>query len=653
MEYSFAKDWVPAVRQMNATSYFYQHTDQWRYERIPLSDMLSPLADKNVYNGTYLDYNIQSELMGWLPSAPQIKQNPVEVSKAARQAGEEPSAYLQKKLESKNVEFCCTDIDAPENWPRNLFVWRSNLLGSSGKGHEYFLRYLLGAQSGILGEELGKDESRFKPIYCKWRDAPEAKLDLLVNVDFRMSTTSLYSDIVLPAATFYEKNDINTTDMHAFIHPFVSAVSCTFESRSDWDIFKHLAKKVSEIAEQSKQDFEAVEDLVLSPLGHDSPNEMGQPLDVKNWFFGQCGYVPGKTAPKITVVPRNYCQIYDKFTSIGPLTSEKGGGNRGITWPLEPEISELRCLNGVVESGIAKDRPKLQTDIDAANFILRISPETNGSLAYRSWSFVKDQCGVDCSFLSEDHKGDKYTFEDLTRQPRLTFTAPDWSGIINGKEPYSAFVQNVRYKLPWRTLTGRQQFYQDHSWMRAFGQSFPQYRPPAWQGALAGLQKLADNGNKAVMLNFMTVHQKWGIHSTYFDNERMLALSRGGPVIWISKTEADKAGIKDNDWVEAWNSNGCVVARSIVTSRMPDGLCIMQHATEKTINTPGSEITKKRGGDHNSPTRVILNPTHMIGGYANLSYAFNYYGTISPNRDDFVWLRKMNKVDWLEEGGAS
>lgn len=652
-EYSFAKDWVPAVRQMNATSYFYQHTDQWRYERIPLSDMLSPLADTGIYNGTYLDYNIQSELMGWLPSAPQINQNPVEVSKAARKAGVEPSEYLQENLASKNIEFCCTDIDAPENWPRNLFVWRSNLLGSSGKGHEYFLRYLLGAQSGIIGEELGKDEARFKPLYCKWRDAPEAKLDLLVNVDFRMSTTSLYSDIVLPAATFYEKNDINTTDMHAFIHPFVSAVSCTFESRSDWDIFKGLAKKVSELAAQDKEEFEAVEDLVLSPLGHDSPNEMGQPLEVRNWFFGQCGYIPGKTAPKIAVVPRNYCQIYDKFTSIGPLASEKGGGNRGINWPLDPEISELKCLNGVVESGVAKDRPKLQTDIDAANFILRISPETNGSLAYRSWSFVKDQSGVDCSFLSEDHKGDKYTFDDLTRQPRLTFTAPDWSGIINGKEPYSAFAQNIRYKLPWRTLTGRQQFYLDHSWMRAFGQSFPQYRPPAWQGSLAGLQKLADNGNKAVMLNFMTVHQKWGIHSTYFDNERMLALSRGGPVIWMSKTDADKAGIKDNDWIEAWNSNGCVVARSIVTSRMPDGLCIMQHATEKTINTPGSEITKKRGGDHNSPTRVILNPTHMIGGYANLSYSFNYYGTISPNRDDFVWLRKMNKIDWLEEGGAS
>ena len=88
-----------------------------------------------------------------------------------------------------------------------------------------------------------------------------------------------------------------------------------------------------------------------------------------------------------------------------------------------------------------------------------------------------------------------------------------------------------------------------------------------------------------------------------------------------------------------------------------NGLCVMQHATEKTVNTPGSEVTGLRGGDHNSPTRVIVNPTHMIGGYGHLSYAFNYYGTIAPNRDDFAWVRKMNKVDWMDEeadkkGGA-
>ena len=44
---------------------------------------------------------------------------------------------------------------------------------------------------------------------------------------------------------------------------------------------------------------------------------------------------------------------------------------------------------------------------------------------------------------------------------------------------------------------------------------------------------------------------------------------------------------------------------------------------------------------HNSVTRIVLKPTHMIGGYAQLSYGFNHYGTIGTNRDEFVVVRKI------------
>ena len=81
-------------------------------------------------------------------------------------------------------------------------------------------------------------------------------------------------------------------------------------------------------------------------------------------------------------------------------------------------------------------------------------------------------------------------------------------------------------------------------------------------------------------------------------------------------------------------------------------MVLMYHAQEKIINTPGSEITGVRGGIHNSVTRIVLKPTHMIGGYAQFSYGFNYYGTIGTNRDEFVVVRKMNKVDWLDEAGG-
>ena len=137
----------------------------------------------------------------------------------------------------------CEDPDAPQNWPRNLFVWRSNLLGSSGKGHEYFCKHLLGTENGVQGKDLGTDEA--KPTEVMWHDqAPEGKLDLLVTLDFRMSTTCLYSDIVLPTATWYEKNDLNTSDMHPFIHPLSAAVDPVWQSRSDWEIYKGFAEDV-------------------------------------------------------------------------------------------------------------------------------------------------------------------------------------------------------------------------------------------------------------------------------------------------------------------------------------------------------------------------------------------------------------------------
>ena len=100
--------------------------------------------------------------------------------------------------------------------------------------------------------------------------------------------------------------------------------------------------------------------------------------------------------------------------------------------------------------------------------------------------------------------------------------------------------------------------------------------------------------------------------------------------------------------MELFNINGAIAARAVVSQRVNPGMVMMYHAQEKIVNTPGSEITGVRGGIHNSVTRIVLKPTHMIGGYAQFAYGFNYYGTIGTNRDEFVVVRKMAKVDWLD-----
>jgi nitrate reductase alpha subunit len=643
---AFALDWARPPRWQNSTSFFYAHTDQWRYETLTVDEVLSPLADKKRYSGSFIDFNVRSERMGWLPSAPQLATNPLQVVRDATAAGEDPKDYASKALQNGKLQMSCEDPDAQANWPRNLFVWRSNLLGSSGKGHEYFLKHLLGTTHGLLNTDLGA-QGKARSTEVTWREkAPEGKLDLLVTLDFRMSTTALYSDVVLPTATWYEKNDLNTSDMHPFIHPLSAAVDPVWESKSDWEIYKGIAKKFSEVAVGH---LGVEKDLVLAPTLHDTPTELAQPFEPKEWKKGEVAVIPGKTAPQMVVVERDYPNIYKRFTSVGPLMEKVGNGGKGIAWNTVEEVEALRALNGAVtDEGPTKGFPRIETDIDATEVILMFAPETNGHVAVKAWEALSKITGRDHTHLAAPKEHEKIRFRDVQAQPRKIISSPTWSGLEDEKVSYNAGYTNVHEQIPWRTITGRQQFYQDHPWMVAFGEGLCLYRPPIDTRAITPIQGTKSNGETELVLNFITPHQKWGIHSTYTDNLLMLTLSRGGPIVWISETDAVRGGIVDNDWIELFNVNGALTARAVVSQRVKQGMVLMYHAQEKIVNTPGSEVTGTRGGIHNSMTRIVVKPTHMIGGYAQQSYGFNYYGTIGTNRDEFVIVRKMRKVDWLD-----
>ncbi|MBD3610642.1 MAG: nitrate reductase subunit alpha [Gammaproteobacteria bacterium] len=645
---AFALDWQRPPRHMNSTTYWYFHTDQWRYERLDADSLLAPTAKGKYKGNTLADYNVVSQRLGWLPSAPHFNKNPLDIVDEAEAAGATDEAgvakYMVDKLKSNDINFAYEDVDAPENHPRNLFVWRANLIGCSAKGHEYFLKHLLGAQNGVLSEGVeGKDCKE-----VKWHDkAPTGKLDLMVDINFRLNSTGAYSDIVLPTATWYEKNDLNTTDMHPFIHPLSEAVNPAWESKSDWQIFKNIAKKFSELSEKH---LGKRKDVVALPMHHDTPAELAQPLGVKDWKKGECEPVPGKSMPLLKVVERDYPSTYNKFIALGPLLSKLGNGVKGLEWNTELEYEQLKELNYTVkEEGVSKGMPSLEEDISVCDTILQMAPETNGEVAHKAWHAQSKKTGIDHSHLYAGRHEEKIRFHDIQAQPRKIITAPTWSGIESENVSYNAGYTNIHEHIPFRTLTGRAQFYQDHEWMLDFGEGFCSYRPPV------DLQAHNDvpaniKSKPHLVLSWNTPHSKWGIHSTYQDTQRMLTLFRGGPYVWISEDDAKSIGINDNDWVEAVNSNGATVARAVVSQRVPAGLALMYHAQEKNVNVPGSNTTGKRGGILNSVTRVTVKPTHMIGGYAQLSYSFNYYGTVGSQRDEFVVIHKIEDqdVDWLE-----
>ncbi len=641
---AFGLDWHRPPRQMNGTSFFYNHSSQWRHEMMNVHEILSPLADKSEFPEHMLDYNIRAERAGWLPSAPQFNRNPLQVARDAATAGMEPQDYVVKSLQDGSLRFACEQPDNPDNFPRNMFIWRSNLLGSSGKGHEYMLKYLLGTKNGVLNED---QTSSFRPNEVELEEQGAiGKVDLVTTLDFRMSSTCVYSDIVLPTATWYEKDDLNTSDMHPFIHPLSAAIDPAWESRSDWEIYKGIAKAFSAMTEGH---LGVEKDVVTVPLQHDSPGELAQPFGGADWKTTGTKPEPGKNCPHLLVVERDYPNTYKKFSSLGPLLEKLGNGGKGIGWNTEDEVKFLGELNYKVrEEGVSEGRPKIDTAIDAAEVILTLAPETNGHVAVKAWAALSEFTGRDHAHLATPKEHEAIRFRDLQAQPRKIISSPTWSGLEDEHVSYTAGYTNVHELIPWRTLTGRQQFFQDHPWMQAFGEQMQSYRPPINTRTIEMVKDKTPNGNKEIVLNWITPHQKWGIHSTYTDNLLMLTLSRGGPIVWMSEVDAAKAGIVDNDWIECFNSNGALVARAVVSQRVKEGMVMMYHAQERIMNMPGSEVTKTRGGHHNSVTRVVLKPTHMIGGYAQQSYGFNYYGTVGCNRDEFVVLRKMNKVDWLD-----
>ncbi|MEG7283062.1 nitrate reductase subunit alpha [Bacillus sp. 0909A] len=642
-----AKDWEGAPKLQNGTSFFYFATDQWRYEDQPVSDLASPIAASSRYKH-HADYNVLAARLGWLPSYPTFDKNGIDLYKEAEKAGattpEDVGAYVASQLQEKKLKFTIEDPDNEANFPRNLFVWRANLISSSGKGHEYFLKHLLGTTNGLMND----DSDSIRPEEIKWREqAPEGKLDLLINLDFRMAGTALYSDIVLPAATWYEKHDLSSTDMHPFIHPFAPAISAPWESKSDWDIFKALSKAVSDLAEEV--DMDPVKEVVATPLLHDTMQELAQPFGkIKDWSKGECEAVPGKTMPNIQVVERDYKQIYHKMTALGPNAALKPSGTKGMSWSIADEYESLKKRLGEITSdSVAKGCPNISEAKQAAEAILTLSSTSNGKVAVKAWESLENITNLELKDLAEEREEECFTFEQITAQPKTVITSPAFTGSEKGGRRYSPFTTNVEKFIPWRTLTGRQSYYVDHELMMEFGETMATFKPILQHRPF--LSKRPDQEGKEIVLNYLTPHNKWSVHSMYFDSLPMLTLFRGGPTVWMNKDDAGDADIKDNEWIECFNRNGVVVARAVLSHRIPKGMAFMHHAQDRHINVPGTKLTNNRGGTHNSPTRIHVKPTQMIGGYAQLSYGFNYYGPTGNQRDLNVVIRKLKEVDWLED----
>ncbi|MFH0794203.1 MAG: molybdopterin-dependent oxidoreductase [bacterium] len=417
----------------------------------------SKQQDPHLINGKPIEqYILESVRNGWMPLWPQ----------------QDWAALTADKMH-----------DLPRK-PRALIVWRANYLNQA-KGNEAILRSL-------------------------WKD-----LDLIVNVNYRMDTTALYSDVVLPASSYYEKTDLNSTDCHSFMHPFSKVLDPLFESKTDWDAFGALARKIEEVAK--KRGLQPFEDKALG------------------WT-------------------RDFTKFHEDWSAKGALASDE----------------------------------------DAANYILANSAETKGM-----------------------------TYHNIQEQPKR-FVGIDeevWNSEIEEGRAYTPFTHQLEKKRPWRTLTGRQQFYIDHPWYLELGEELPAHKDPV--------------EDKEFPLYWNTPHGRWSIHSTWRDNRYMLRLQRGLPIVYVHPDDANKRGIADNDWVRVFNKQGHAVVKAKILPGEKTGRLTMYHGWEKFLGF--------QEGGWQSLTYIKIKPTQLIGKYGHLNFKLNYWGPTGNNRDVRVEIEKYTE----------
>jgi len=636
---AFAKDWMGAVRLQQAPIWHYIHSCQYRYDGHHTDYNTVPPNDLTALHTA--DHIFKAVRMGWMPFFPQFKQSSLKLCEEAVAAGatsdDEIASYVLEGLKSRDIQYAVSEPEAEESHPRVWYIWRGNAIVGSMKGLEYGLKHYLGTDDSSIAKAAEQ-----RPEELVWHEvAPTGKMDLVVDLNFRMDSSALYSDIVLPAASWYEKDDLNSTDMHSFIHPLSAAIAPVWESKPDWDIFRGLAEATSDAAKTYFAD--PKKDIVTAPLAHDSVGEVAQP-QVKDWYLGECEAIPGKTMHKLAVVERDYTKLYERFCALGEGVREDGLGAHGNHYLCAEEYDELLdTLKYPVEEIDGKSYPSLKQDRAAADVVLHLSTLTNGRLTMRAYRNMEDKTGLQLADIAAGSEDVRITYADLQSQPRRYNSSPLWSGLMDEGQAYAAFTYNHDRLVPWRTLTGRQHFYLDHEVYLAFAEHLPTYKPSP-RPELYGDLKETLGGSSARVLNCLTPHGKWHIHSTYMDNLRMLTLSRGCDPCWLSEADAAEMEIADNDWVEVYNDHGVFCTRAVVSARIPKGVCLVYHATERTIQIPRSQVRGGRAGGLNSFNRIHLKPNLLCGGYGQFTYHFNYWGPVAPQRDTHVVIKKMTEV---------
>ncbi|AJE02763.1 molybdopterin-dependent oxidoreductase [Geobacter pickeringii] len=190
--------------------------------------------------------------------------------------------------------------------PKVLFIWGANYINQS-KGWNDLTKNLL------------------------------PKLDLIVDLNFRMDTSALHADVVLPAASMFEKWDLNSTDLHSYIIPFTPVINPLHQSRTDWQIWRSLAAALqatgfsfndttapfSPANPQLRNFSTLLNDFDTMNTHNTNPNIPGDPgpfslandKDAAQFMLNQAEETSGMTMDQLVAQPRRFPKTSEAWTS--------------------------------------------------------------------------------------------------------------------------------------------------------------------------------------------------------------------------------------------------------------------------------------------------------------------------------------------------
>ena len=225
---------------------------------------------------------------------------------------------------------------------------------------------------------------------------------------------------------------------------------------------------------------------------------------------------------------RDYANLYNQFISFGPLVRDERAGRARHALRSRRRLRRGGARPARRRRGAASATRRSRDDEEVCNIILQLR---HGDQRRAGLPLVQEHGGEGRPAAGapgrEGPRDAASSYKDLQAQPRRFINSPMWSGLIENGRAYSPFTYNVEALVPWRTLTGRQHFYLDHPGYLQFGEHLPTYKPKPLPTQYADLRVQRGGRARRMMLNYLTPHGKWHIHSTYGDNQRMTTLSRG------------------------------------------------------------------------------------------------------------------------------